>query len=130
MQKVLLTFELTVLVNCRSQSYCVHLDSVRIRRLLILSGITNSSKIRWRNIKGVLEIYEKLRTGDSPMVINEKSLFISRFFVPKRYYLAHVGRYKINKKLDIENRLFNQVQAEPIDDQETGEVLAQKGDKL
>src|SRR5699024_8517155 len=37
---------------------------------------------------------------------------------------------KINKKLDIQNRLFNQVLAETIVDPETGEVLAQKGDKL
>src|SRR5699024_1191624 len=51
-------------------------------------------------------------------------------FDPKRYDLARVGRYKINKKLDIQNRLFNQVLAETIVDPETGEVLAQKGDKL
>lgn len=36
----------------------------------------------------------------------------------------------MNKKLHIKNRLFNQVVAEPIVDPETGEVLAQKGDKL
>src|SRR5699024_4001148 len=36
----------------------------------------------------------------------------------------------MNKKLHIKNRLFNQVLAEPIVDSETGEVLAQKGEKL
>ncbi|UJL46536.1 DNA-directed RNA polymerase subunit beta [Virgibacillus sp. NKC19-16] len=80
--------------------------------------------------KALLEIYERLRPGEPPTVDNAKSLLVSRFFDPKRYDLAHVGRYKMNKKLDIKNRLFNQVLAETIVDHETGEVLAQKGDKL
>jgi len=80
--------------------------------------------------KALLEIYERLRPGEPPTVENAKSLLISRFFDPKRYDLAHVGRYKMNKKLHIKNRLFNQVLAEPIVDQETGEVLAQRGDRL
>ncbi|PAV27909.1 DNA-directed RNA polymerase subunit beta [Virgibacillus profundi] len=80
--------------------------------------------------KALLEIYERLRPGEPPTVDNAKSLLVSRFFDPKRYDLAHVGRYKMNKKLHIKNRLFNQVLAETIVDQETGEVLAEKGDKL
>ncbi|WP_077304077.1 DNA-directed RNA polymerase subunit beta [Terribacillus halophilus] len=80
--------------------------------------------------KALLEIYERLRPGEPPTVENAKSLLVSRFFDPKRYDLAHVGRYKMNKKLNIANRLFNQTLAEPVVDEETGEVLAQKGDKL
>ncbi|MYL35899.1 DNA-directed RNA polymerase subunit beta [Pontibacillus yanchengensis] len=80
--------------------------------------------------KALLEIYERLRPGEPPTVENAKSLLISRFFDPKRYDLAHVGRYKINKKLHIKNRLFNQVLAETLVDPETGEVLANEGDKL
>src|SRR5690625_4014316 len=80
--------------------------------------------------KALLEIYERLRPGEPPTVENAKSLLVSRFFDPKRYDLAHVGRYKMNKKLHIKNRLFNQVLAEPIVDSETGEVIAQKGDRL
>lgn len=80
--------------------------------------------------KAMLEIYERLRPGEPPTVENAKSLLISRFFDPKRYDLAYVGRYKMNKKLHIKNRLFNQVLAETLVDQETGEVLAQKGDKI
>ncbi len=80
--------------------------------------------------KALLEIYERLRPGEPPTVDNAKSLLVSRFFDPKRYDLAHVGRYKMNKKLHLKNRLFNQVLAEPVVDPETGEVLAQKGEKL
>ncbi|WP_164218726.1 DNA-directed RNA polymerase subunit beta [Virgibacillus sp. YIM 98842] len=80
--------------------------------------------------KALLEIYERLRPGEPPTVENAKSLLVSRFFDPKRYDLAHVGRYKMNKKLHIKNRLFNQVLAETVVDPETGEVLAQRGDKI
>lgn len=80
--------------------------------------------------KALLEIYERLRPGEPPTVENAKSLLISRFFDPKRYDLAHVGRYKMNKKLSIKNRLFNQTLAETVVDKETGEVLGEKGDKI
>src|SRR5699024_6772827 len=80
--------------------------------------------------KALLEIYERLRPGEPPTVENAKSLLLSRFFDPKRYDLAHVGRYKMNKKLSIKNRLFNQTLAETVVDTETGEVLGEKGDKI
>ncbi|WP_067729205.1 DNA-directed RNA polymerase subunit beta [Oceanobacillus damuensis] len=80
--------------------------------------------------KALLEIYERLRPGEPPTVENAKSLLVSRFFDPKRYDLAHVGRYKMNKKLHIKNRLFNQVLAESVVDPETGEILAEKGERL
>ncbi|MBU8908626.1 DNA-directed RNA polymerase subunit beta [Desertibacillus haloalkaliphilus] len=80
--------------------------------------------------KALLEIYERLRPGEPPTVENAKSLLDSRFFDPKRYDLANVGRYKINKKLHIKNRLFNQRLAETLVDPETGEVIAEEGTQL
>ncbi|WP_088106039.1 DNA-directed RNA polymerase subunit beta [Halalkalibacter urbisdiaboli] len=80
--------------------------------------------------KALLEIYERLRPGEPPTVDNAKSLLDSRFFDPKRYDLANVGRYKINKKLHIKNRLFNQRLAETLVDPETGEVIAEEGTLL
>lgn len=77
--------------------------------------------------KALLEIYERLRPGEPPTVDSAKSLLESRFFDPKRYDLANVGRYKMNKKLHIKNRLFNQRLAETLADPETGEVLAEEG---
>ncbi|MEI5909185.1 DNA-directed RNA polymerase subunit beta [Bacillus spongiae] len=77
--------------------------------------------------KALLEIYERLRPGEPPTVENAKSLLVSRFFDPKRYDLANVGRYKMNKKLHIKNRLFGQVLAETLADPETGEIIAEEG---
>ena len=49
--------------------------------------------------EALIEIYKKLRPGEPPTVDSARSLFETLFFDPKRYDLASVGRYKINKKL-------------------------------
>ncbi|MDQ1910885.1 DNA-directed RNA polymerase subunit beta [Paenibacillus sp. GD4] len=77
--------------------------------------------------KALIEIYERLRPGEPPTLDNARSLLVARFFDPKRYDLANVGRYKINKKLHIKNRLFNQRLAETLVNPETGEILAEAG---
>lgn len=77
--------------------------------------------------KALIEIYERLRPGEPPTLENAKSLLVARFFDPKRYDLANVGRYKINKKLHIKNRLFNQRLAESLIDIDTGEIVAEAG---
>jgi len=77
--------------------------------------------------KALIEIYERLRPGEPPTLDNAKSLLVARFFDPKRYDLANVGRYKINKKLHIKNRLFNQRLAETLVDPDTGEIIAEAG---
>ncbi|WP_046213352.1 DNA-directed RNA polymerase subunit beta [Paenibacillus wulumuqiensis] len=77
--------------------------------------------------KALIEIYERLRPGEPPTLDNAKSLLVARFFDPKRYDLANVGRYKINKKLHIKNRLFNQRLAETLIDTNTGEIVAEAG---
>ncbi|RZH76884.1 hypothetical protein, partial [Staphylococcus aureus] len=71
-----------------------------------------------------------LRPGEPPTVENAKSLLYSRFFDPKRYDLASVGRYKANKKRQLKHRLFNQKLAEPIVNTETGEIVAEEGTVL
>ncbi|MFC5601945.1 DNA-directed RNA polymerase subunit beta [Sporosarcina koreensis] len=80
--------------------------------------------------KALLEIYERLRPGEPPTLDSAKSLLYSRFFDPKRYDLANVGRYKMNKKLHLQNRLFNQTVAETLADPETGEILVEKDQLL
>lgn len=77
--------------------------------------------------KALIEIYERLRPGEPATIESAKSLLYARFFDPKRYDLADVGRYKINKKLHIKNRLFNQKLAENLVNLETGEIIAEAG---
>ena len=80
--------------------------------------------------EGLKEIYRKLRPGEPPTVDSAQSLFNSMFFDPKRYDLAKVGRYKYNKKLGLANRLAGVVVDEDVIDPNTGEVLAEKGQKI
>ncbi|MEK4387824.1 DNA-directed RNA polymerase subunit beta [Solibacillus sp. FSL W7-1464] len=80
--------------------------------------------------KALLEIYERLRPGEPPTVESAKNLLYSRFFDAKRYDLANVGRYKMNKKLHIKNRLFNQTIAETLVDPDTGEIIVEAGTLL
>ncbi|GAB3075278.1 DNA-directed RNA polymerase subunit beta [Nocardioides zeae] len=47
----------------------------------------------------LLDIYRKLRPGEPPTREAAQTLLNNYYFNPKRYDLAKVGRYKINKKL-------------------------------
>ncbi|KRM61477.1 DNA-directed RNA polymerase subunit beta [Paucilactobacillus vaccinostercus DSM 20634] len=73
------------------------------------------------------DIYERLRPGEPKTADSSRSLLTARFFDPKRYDMAPVGRYKTNKKLNLKTRLLNQTLAETLADPETGEVVAAKG---
>lgn len=76
------------------------------------------------------DIYEKLRPGEPKTADSSRSLMEARFFDPKRYDLAKVGRYKMNKKLSLKTRLMGQILAENLVDPETGEIVAEKGTKV
>ena len=80
--------------------------------------------------EGLKEIYKKLRPGEPPTVESAQSLFNSMFFDPKRYDLAKVGRYKYNKKLGLYYRIAGNVAADDIIDPNTGEILAEKDQKI
>jgi DNA-directed RNA polymerase subunit beta len=52
--------------------------------------------------EALIEIYRKLRPGDPPTLESAKNLLANLFFSPRRYDLAKVGRYKLNKKLELD----------------------------
>src|SRR5262249_26190364 len=52
--------------------------------------------------EALVEIYRKLRPGDPPTVESARALFRGMFMDPRRYDLARVGRFMINKKLQID----------------------------
>ncbi len=76
--------------------------------------------------EAMIEIYKKLRPGEPPTLENARQLIEATFFDNRRYDLAYVGRYKLNKKLGWRSRLQGTVLAEPLVDKETGEVIAKK----
>ncbi|EHQ87455.1 DNA-directed RNA polymerase subunit beta [Desulfosporosinus youngiae] len=52
--------------------------------------------------EALVEIYKRLRPGEPPTVDSARSLLEALFFDAKRYDLAKVGRYKLNKKLGLD----------------------------
>ncbi|WP_280404048.1 DNA-directed RNA polymerase subunit beta, partial [Nocardia brasiliensis] len=65
--------------------------------------------------EALLDIYRKLRPGEPPTKESAQTLLENLFFKEKRYDLARVGRYKINKKLGIH-----------LGEQVTGSVLTKE----
>ena len=80
--------------------------------------------------EAMLELYKKLRPGEPVILENAVQLIENTFFDSKRYDLANVGRYKLNKKLGWRNRLSGTVLAEAIADEETGEIILPSGTKM
>ncbi|KRN56916.1 DNA-directed RNA polymerase subunit beta [Carnobacterium divergens DSM 20623] len=100
-------------------------DNESLRLTLEKDLHKNSSDSRTE--EALKDVYERLRPGEPKTADSSRSLLNARFFDPKRYDLANVGRYKVNKKLNLKTRLFNQTLAETLVDPETGEILAEKG---
>ena len=73
--------------------------------------------------EALIEIYKKLRPGEPPTLDSAQSLFENMFFDFKRYDLAHVGRYKFNKKLNLASRIEEMIAGEDVINPNTGEVL-------
>ncbi|MGB7531195.1 MAG: DNA-directed RNA polymerase subunit beta [Bacilli bacterium] len=74
------------------------------------------------------QLYEKLRPGEKATPENARNYLAGRLFDNRRYDLASVGRYKVNKKLDVLDRIlhigFDRCWlAADLADPETGEVV-------
>ncbi|ANS80288.1 DNA-directed RNA polymerase beta subunit [Serinicoccus hydrothermalis] len=77
-------------------------DYESIRLTLEKDNTTNQDE-------ALLDIYRKLRPGEPPTRDAAEALLNNLYFNPKRYDLAKVGRYKINKKLGLQAPLSESV---------------------
>ena len=95
-------------------------------------AVNDKGELRYKSRKdqALIEIYNKLRPGEPPSVDSATSLLNSLFFDPKRYDLAHVGRYKFNKKLALAGRVAGMTLAEELKSPYTGEIFAEAGEVL
>jgi DNA-directed RNA polymerase subunit beta len=78
----------------------------------------------------LLEIYKRIRPGEPASPESARTLLNSLFFDPKRYDLAAVGRYKLNKKLCLRRRIVGTLAASDVADPETGEILVRAGESF
>jgi len=78
----------------------------------------------------LLDIYRKLRPGEPPTVDSARNLLESLFFNGKRYDLAKVGRYKVDKKLGAlstpTRKAIERLQAEMTDENRQSFVFAEE----
>ena len=79
---------------------------------------------------GLYELYRRLRPGEAPTEDSVRAHLFNLFFDPRRYDIAKVGRYKYNKKLNLAYRLPGCRVADAVVNPETGEIIAQAGEKI
>ena len=58
----------------------------------------------------LIEFYKKLKPGEPSTKDSARALVYQLFFNPKRYDLGKVGRYKLNKKLDVDQPLEQEIE--------------------
>ncbi len=101
----------------RKQSVTVLLKALGLTEAEILEKFGDYESIRATLEKdhtadqdeALLDIYRKLRPGEPPTKEAAQTLLDNLYFNPKRYDLAKVGRYKINKKLGLQAPLEESV---------------------
>ncbi|HRJ45593.1 MAG TPA: DNA-directed RNA polymerase subunit beta, partial [Caldilineaceae bacterium] len=81
-------------------------DHPYIESTLERDTTSNPTEDRQKGVDdALLEFYKKLRPGDPPTLDNAKSFMQNLFFIPRRYDLGRVGRYKFNRRLGLETPL-------------------------
>jgi DNA-directed RNA polymerase subunit beta len=83
---------------------------VDLGKLSYLQATLDKDPSRGAN-DALIEVYRRLRPGDLATVDNARSLLENMFYNYKRFDFSRVGRYKINKRLnlDISNTIENRV---------------------
>ena len=77
--------------------------------------------------EALVEIYKRLRPGEPPTVESARNLFESLFFEVRRYDLATVGRYRLNKKFTLRRRVVNATATLDVLDPITGHLILKAG---
>lgn len=80
--------------------------------------------------EALVDIYRRLRPGEPPTIESARNLFENLFFEPRRYDLAAVGRYRLNKKFALRRRIVNTNAVFDVVHPETGELLAKAGEHI
>ena len=104
-------------------------ENAAITKALKKSPVDENKSALARSQDAVTTIFKRLRPGE-PYTNESAALMIKqRFFDKEHYDLGRAGRFKIQEKLGIYNRLPNQVLAEDLVSKD-GEVVYEKGHRL
>ena len=75
------------------------------------------------------ELYRRMKPGETPTDNGVEILIRNTFYDSRRYDIHHVGRYKYNKKLSIESRIFGRTLTRDAISPD-GEIIAEAGELI
>lgn len=76
--------------------------------------------------EALIELYKKVRPNDPPVLERAKTYVETTFFDGRKYDLAPVGRYKLNKKLNLHGRISKRKLAKEIGEFQIGELITDR----
>lgn len=80
--------------------------------------------------EALIEMFRRLRPSEPPTERNTHQLIYRLLLDPKRYDLAKVGRYKINRKLNFGDRILDKIVAEDIVDPGNNKIIVKAEGKI
>ena len=80
--------------------------------------------------EALIEIFKRLRPSEPPTERNTRQLIYRLLLDPKRYDLAKVGRYKMNRKLNFSDRILDKIVAEDIIDPSNNKIIIKAEEKI
>ncbi len=105
-------------------------EDLRPKKLMEIFQNTFDKDETFGEDDAVKRLYDNLRPGEKTSADTARKFIASRLFEVRRYDLAKVGRYKVNKKLDVVERAVGYRLAEDVISKKTGEVLLAKGTEI
>ena len=105
-------------------------DERRPKKVLQFFNNTFAKDDSFAEDDAIRQLYDVLRPGEKTSADTARKFIASRLFEVRRYDLANVGRYKINKKLDVVARAVGHTLAEDIINPETGEMILAAGTEI
>ena len=91
-----------MIIEADVESVILHREDINIADYTRLSIIRFQKDNSNSEKEAVEQIYRQLRNTDAPDEQTARDIIQSLFFSDKRYNLGEVGRYRINKKLDLD----------------------------
>ncbi len=124
------TRKLPVTVLLRAMGYGTNAQLIELLHDSVALGPTLDKDGTESREEALITIHGRLRPGEPPTLESAQNLFNNTFGEGGRYDLAAVGRYKLNKRLRITQRLVERTLTRPVIDPATGEIIADAGTRV
>ncbi|HRX85217.1 MAG TPA: DNA-directed RNA polymerase subunit beta [Phycisphaerae bacterium] len=97
-----------VRAGCQIGDAVARLQSLELKQVQVISGVTDPLILNTlaedssrTHEEALLKIYARLRPGNPPQLEKARKLFEEKFYDENRYRLGKVGRFRLNRKLEV-----------------------------